>query len=276
VLLHLIYRGHFEGFTSTTPILNVTMGIDRTYIYALGLCTVVYISAVIFYRLILSPLAGFPGPRLAAATRLYETYFQIIKGGTFTWHINDLHDQYGPIVRITPWEIHIKDPDYYNTVYTGPGRHRNKDPLFSCIGYPQSIFSINSHESHRPWRKLLTHFLKKGAILELEPTIQQNTQLLCKHFSAAVKTNQSLELHTAFHCYSSDTLSQHAFGHALGFHYLDDTNLAITWKTRINSMFEFCRLIRHFNFVGRIANAIPRVVSLAVPQYAHVHSMEKV
>jgi hypothetical protein len=122
----------------------------------------------------------------------------------------------------------------------------------------------------------LTHFLKKGAILEFEPVIKQNTQLLCKHFSAAVNTNEPLELHAAFHCYTIDTLSQHAFGRDLGFHYLDEPYLTNTWKTRINSMFEFCRVIRHFNFVGRIANTIPRAVSLAVPRYAHVYSMEKV
>ncbi|KAJ5568242.1 hypothetical protein N7450_010728 [Penicillium hetheringtonii] len=230
---------------------------------------------VLLYRLLLSPLAKFPGPRLAAATRLYEIYFQIIKGGTFTWHINDLHDKYGPIVRVTPWELHIKDPDYYNTLYAGPGRHRNKDPLFSNIGYPKSIFSLNSHEIHRPWRKVLGHFLKKGAVDDFEPVIQANTQALCKHFSKAMKSKATLELYTAFHCFTSDTLSQHAFGRDIGFHSLDGPDLPNTWKTQVNTMFEFCRLIRHFNFLGDIAHLVPNQVSLAVPQYAHVYAMEQ-
>jgi hypothetical protein len=248
----------------------------QAYFYAFSLCILFYIGTVLFYRLVLSPLAKFPGPRLAAATHLYETYFQIIKGGTFTWHINDLHNQYGPVVRISPCEVHIKDPDYYNTVYAGPGKHRNKDSLLSCIRYPKSIFSLNSHKSHRPWRRLLGHFLEKGAILELEPVVKANTLSLCKHFVAAVKSNQALKLYTAFHCYTSDTLSQHAFGHDLGFHYLDEPHLANNWKTRVNSTFQFSRLFRHFNFEGDIAHLIPRPVSLAVPQYAPVYSMEQV
>ncbi|KAJ5628200.1 hypothetical protein N7490_010428 [Penicillium lividum] len=246
-----------------------------TYLYPIFLFGLLYFTAVLFYRLVLSPLAKFPGPRLAAATRLYEIYYQLIKGGTFTWHINDLHDTYGPVVRITPWEIHIKDPDYYNTVYAGPGKHRNKDPLFSGIGYPKSIFSINSHELHRPWRKILTHFLKKGAVLELEPVIKANTDSLCKHFSAAVKDKNVLELHTAFHCFSSDVLSQHAFGDDLGFRSLDEPQLKDTWKKKVNSMFEFCRPVRHFNFMGEIAHLVPRLVSTALPQYAHVYAMEQ-
>lgn len=246
------------------------------YIIIFSASTAVYFGSVLVYRLFLSPLAKFPGPRLAAATRLYETYFQLIKGGTFTWHINDLHDRYGPVVRITPWEIHIKDPDYYNTLYAGPGKHRNKDPLFSYIGYPQSIFSLNSHEAHRPWRKILGHFLKKGAVQDLEPVIQANTQALCKHFSAAVKNKGILELYAAFHCFTSDTLSQHAFGRDIGFHHLDEPELSNTWKTQVNTMFEFCRPIRHFNFMGDIAHLIPRPLALVLPPYAHVYAMEQV
>lgn len=246
------------------------------YSFLFSIIILLYISSVIFYRLVLSPLAKFPGPRLAAATRLYEIYFQIIKGGTFTWHINELHDKYGPIVRITPWELHVKDPQFYNTLYSGPGKHRNKDPLFSNIGYPKSIFSLNSHEAHRPWRRILGHFLKKGAVKDLEPVIQANTQALCKHFSTAVESKGALELYTAFHCFTSDTLSQHAFGRDIGFRYLDEPELPSTWKTQVNTMFEFCRLIRHFNFLGDIAHLIPRPLSLIVPPYAQVYSMEQV
>ncbi|KAJ5755047.1 hypothetical protein N7533_004590 [Penicillium manginii] len=237
--------------------------------------TTVYFGSVLVYRLLLSPLAKFPGPRLAAATRLYEIYFQLIKGGTFTWHINDLHDKYGPVVRITPWEIHIKDPDYYNTLYAGPGKHRNKDPLFSYIGYPKSIFSLNSHEAHRPWRRILGHFLKKSAVQDLEPVIQENTQALCKHFSAAAKKKSILELYAVFHCFTSDTLSQHAFGRDIGFHHLDELELSDTWKTQVNTMFEFCRPIRHFNFMGDIAHLIPRQLATVLPPYAHVYAMEQ-
>lgn len=246
------------------------------YFLVLSFLIILYTGSVIFYRLFLSPLAKFPGPRLAAATRLYETYYQIVKGGIFTWHINDLHEKYGPVVRITPWEIHIKDPDYYNTLYAGPGKHRNKDPLFSHIGYPKSIFSLNSHEAHRPWRKVLGHFLKKGAVSDLEPVIQANTQALCKHFSAAVKSKGTVELYTAYHCFTSDTLSQHAFGQDIGFRYLEQQHLSNTWKTQVNAMFEFCRMIRHYNFLGDIAHLVPKPVSMIVSQYSHVHSMEQV
>lgn len=59
---------------------------------ALWICYVVYSA---FERLYLSPIAKFPGPKLAALTRLYELYYEIVKGGQFTFKIGELHKQYG-------------------------------------------------------------------------------------------------------------------------------------------------------------------------------------
>lgn len=59
-----------------------------------------YLLALSVYRLYLSPLAKFPGPRLAALTRWYEFYFEIIQRGQFTFHISELHKQYGRVHNI--------------------------------------------------------------------------------------------------------------------------------------------------------------------------------
>lgn len=48
-----------------------------------------------FYRLFLSPLARFPGPKLAAATLWYEFYYDVVKQGQYTFKIKELHERYG-------------------------------------------------------------------------------------------------------------------------------------------------------------------------------------
>lgn len=55
---------------------------------------VLYRSCVVIYRLFLSPLAKFPGPKLAAATSLYEAFFDLYQSN-FPDVLAKLHDEYG-------------------------------------------------------------------------------------------------------------------------------------------------------------------------------------
>src|ERR1700753_1185421 len=88
--------------------------------------TICYLLCLTVYRFYLSPVAKFPGPRLAALTFWYEFYYDVIRKGKYTWKIQELHQKYGPIVRINPFEIHVEDPGFYDDVYVGHGRHTDK------------------------------------------------------------------------------------------------------------------------------------------------------
>ena len=45
----------------------------------------------IFYH----PLSKFPGPRLAALTPLYKTYYEVFRGGELLGKIQELHNKHG-------------------------------------------------------------------------------------------------------------------------------------------------------------------------------------
>lgn len=55
----------------------------------------IYFVTLAFYRLFWHPLSRFPGPKLAAITRYYEAYFDVIHNGQYTFKIADLHKKYG-------------------------------------------------------------------------------------------------------------------------------------------------------------------------------------
>lgn len=55
----------------------------------------VIVAGLVFSRLYLHPLVSFPGPKLAAATGWYATYYDIFMGGIMLEHLEALHKQYG-------------------------------------------------------------------------------------------------------------------------------------------------------------------------------------
>ena len=57
--------------------------------------TFFYIIDGAIYRLYLSPIARFPGPKIAALTGWYEFYYDIPKKGSYLYEIEKMHRKYG-------------------------------------------------------------------------------------------------------------------------------------------------------------------------------------
>lgn len=107
-------------------------------LFGLGL---LYAAQLGVRRLYFSPISHIPGPRLAALTQYYEFYYDIVLRGQYTFKIIEMHREYGPVVRISPWEVHVGDPEFFPELYTGPGRPREKWAF-----YTQQVRSELSHK----------------------------------------------------------------------------------------------------------------------------------
>ena len=99
-------------------VLGVTLHL-RALFPILACLFFLYLLAGAFYKLYLSPLAGFPGPKLTALTYWVELYYDLVKGGRFPHRIAQWHDQYGKTIHyslpvtsfLPPVVIHIyQDP----------------------------------------------------------------------------------------------------------------------------------------------------------------------
>jgi hypothetical protein len=69
----------------------------------LSFLAVSYFISLIVYRWYLHPLAGIPGPKLAAATGLVEMWYDIVKGGQYVFQIERWHAQYGKWSNVLSW-----------------------------------------------------------------------------------------------------------------------------------------------------------------------------
>jgi hypothetical protein len=76
--------------------LALALALARPAVAVVG-ATAVLLVATVAYRLLLSPLARFPGPRLAALTGWYETYYDCVKRGRYWVEIERMHREYGTV-----------------------------------------------------------------------------------------------------------------------------------------------------------------------------------
>ena len=86
---------------------------------ALGLIWVLYLFGLAAYRLYFSPLSKFPGPKLAALTKFYELYYDVVRQGQFTFQIQKMHKKYGTtaaLVQFVPGSLHPRSNRPCNSV----------------------------------------------------------------------------------------------------------------------------------------------------------------
>lgn len=76
------------------------------YVLAVTGLFFLYTAGKWLYNLFLNPLRGFPGPKIAAMTSLYEFWYDVINDGQYLWQIEKMHQKYGIYLPILN-EFHI-------------------------------------------------------------------------------------------------------------------------------------------------------------------------
>ncbi|KAK9413826.1 putative Cytochrome P450 [Seiridium unicorne] len=178
------------------------------------------------YRLFLSPLAKVPGPKLAAFTGYYESYYEVCLGGQYFKRVAEMHRQYGnqgPIVRVTPNEVHFSDPEAIDTIYPTTGRKTDKPQWFADrTGTPYSIVSTPGHDMHRRRRNALNSFFSVASIRRLEPILHQNIEKMLRRLQRVGDSEDVVQVHRVFKACASDVITSYALNDSFGFLDMED------------------------------------------------------
>ncbi|KAL2072092.1 hypothetical protein VTL71DRAFT_11435 [Oculimacula yallundae] len=235
--------------------------------------SIIYSIALTFNRLILSPLAAFPGPKLAALTNWYEFYYDVILQGKFTIKIQELHKKYGPIIRITPTELHIDDPDFYEQLYNRDGK-RDKSAYFAGrFGYASDSFSTIDHDTHRMRRKAMSPMFSVKKIEEFQPVILEKVEKFCRKV-ARYQDGQVLPLSRALTALTTDIITEYSF--ARSYDHLDSTDFKDTFHEALVAIYVVGHFALHFSWVFPVLDIMPEwVVEKMQPEILPVVGLRK-
>ncbi|KAI1814285.1 cytochrome P450 [Poronia punctata] len=240
-----------------------------------SVAVVLYFVALVIYRLYFHPLAKFPGPKLAAATGWYEAYHDLKgPGGQFLFRLKALHEKYGPVVRLSPDEVHIDDPTWVDTLFAGPAQGiRNKyTPAANQAGTPLGVFGTTLHHTHRRRRAALNPLFSKARVAGFEDTLYEKADLLFRRIDSQTARNGFCEMRTAFSAYTLDIVHEYSLGKPLGL--LHDENYAYEWHQSLRALAITIPWGRQFGWIMSLSQMVPhRIMKIVAPDLARVAGM---
>ncbi|KAI4247340.1 MAG: hypothetical protein L6R42_009660 [Xanthoria sp. 1 TBL-2021] len=193
----------------------------------LGSYLILYPIILTVYRLAFHPLSGFPGPKLAAATRLYEAYYDVLKGGKYIFKINELHKTYGKHfagpsgATLHFLEVNLTVAAEISFLLQGQshtGRWNKYDFSYRAFQLSRSAFGSIDHYDHKRRRAPLEPLFSRQRVAEREPFLREQVGLLVSRIerSIASASGNVLEIGIAYAAMGLDVASGYAIGKSMG------------------------------------------------------------
>ncbi|KAK8159183.1 cytochrome P450, partial [Phyllosticta citrichinensis] len=229
----------------------------------LTLLTTISFAALAIHRLYLSPLAPFPGPTHAALTSLVEFHDNVLHSGRFVWRLRAWHARYGPIVRISPTELHVADPAFHAALYvSGRVRRTHKCAWHAKLfGSTRTTVGAVGHEVHRARREPLAAFLARRKVVggPLEEVVWRGVGRLGEEETSGV-----VNLSAALAACSADIVGACALGD--GFGLLEREDMGEEWWRLMLDLSRNTHLMNHVGFIYTLFTWLPQqLVALVHP-----------
>ncbi|KAF4226423.1 hypothetical protein CNMCM6805_004602 [Aspergillus fumigatiaffinis] len=201
---------------SPTEILEQTCLLTVTYLTGL-------FSSLLCYRTFFHPLRSFPGPR---AARLCASWLSLRLRKTPTFrYFHQLHEEYGPIVRIGPSEVSIIHPEAVAIVHSAQSRC-TKNAFYDNAHPMMSLHSWRDRDAHDQRRRVWSGGFGDRALRGYEKRIRVYREKLFQRLQAETAgaglgsaSNSPVDVSKWFTYYSYDIMGDLAF--AQSFDMLD-------------------------------------------------------
>ncbi|EEB99392.1 hypothetical protein MPER_00941, partial [Moniliophthora perniciosa FA553] len=89
-------------------------------------------------------------------TGTYRAYYTVFGEGGWVNHLEKLHEHYGPVIRVTPRELHFNSSAAYDDIHVISKPHFPKDPgLYQSFSNPDALVSLCDPQQASKRRVLL-------------------------------------------------------------------------------------------------------------------------
>lgn len=123
--------------------------------------------------------------------------------------VQEMHEKFGPVVRVNPNEVSLRDPKDFEKVYTIRSKY-TKDPLFyRTMGVLKGMFGCFDNELHRARRQPWVAHFSKPAVAGLASTMEEKVATLCRRAEEELETTGVIPIQGLLHALMIDIVSEY-------------------------------------------------------------------
>ncbi|TGO21288.1 hypothetical protein BPAE_0228g00020 [Botrytis paeoniae] len=165
----------------------------------------------------------------------------------------------GPIIRITPDEIHVNDVAFLDTIYAPPSSRRDKYARnLKQLRVPGSVGATVSFDVHKKRREALPPFFSKRNVLYLEPMITAKVQQLCDVISSHVVDKSPLNLSGVLFAFSNERGIAENFLFAHEINNLADEKKAASLRRNTYQLLRGVHRNKHMSWIPDLLEKLPK------------------
>lgn len=176
------------------------------------------------YNVCFHPLAGFPGPKLYGGSNVPKMIQQC--RGSFHDKMLELHERYGPVVRLAPNELTYTSATALRDIYGNRGGRKPMPPQASLGRNDEKMFGatsfiwLESHAEHLRRRRILAASFSESSLRAQEPIVLRYEALLVAQLreraAAAAGGSEVVDLWAWFNFLTFDVIGDLTFGEPFG------------------------------------------------------------
>jgi cytochrome P450 len=167
----------------------------------------------------------------------------------------------GPIVRVNPYELSIRDSSFYDQLYV-PASVRPTDGYHrfaAGVDFEGSHVFTTAHDLHRTRRKPLEPYFSRQGVAQLEPTLQDLAAKLVDRLQEAKETSNGkaavVRLDHAMLCFTGDVINHVCCKNPTSL--LDDTDFSAEFYESLHAPLRAFPVFEAFPSLIRVMRLVP-------------------
>jgi cytochrome P450 len=141
------------------------------------------------------------------------TKYKILTGQRI-FYVHDLHQKYGPVVRVEPGEVVVSDLDAFHEVHRiGSGFVKSDWYRSSTPGIEDNVFAMTDVQEHAARRRLLARpFSRSSLLVNFQALVAERARLAVSKMKAEADRGGDCDVMKWWTLMATDVISQVAFG----------------------------------------------------------------